>query len=146
MGGSSQPWPRMRERAPYGHRRRPQRGAESFGARDRSGPKGLLGGDEFAVLVEGAPGPEDAERVTRRILERLKDHFDIGGREVFTSANVGVAPAATGQEDAAKLLRNADLAMYGSKKSGKGGYKVFEAGEDDSVLTSPELGGGLRGG
>ena len=103
-----------------------------------------LGGDEFAVLVEGAPGLEDAERVTRRILERLKTPFDIGGREVFASANVGVAPAAPGQEDPAKLLRNADLAMYGSKKRGRRGYKVFEAGEDDAVLAPPQLGGDLR--
>ena len=103
-----------------------------------------FGGDEFAVLVEGAPDLEVAERVARRILERLRAPFNIGGRDVFTSASVGIAPATAGHRDSAKLLRNADLAMYGSKRRGKGGYKVFDAGEDDAVLTRLDLGGELR--
>ena len=88
-------------------------------------PEGTLarvGGDEFVVLLEGASDLEDAEHVARRILEGLRAPFKVGGREVFTSASIGIAPAAATPKEPEKLLRNADLAMYVSKKRAKGAW------------------------
>ena len=83
-----------------------------------------FGGDEFAILLEIASGRVSTpEHVAERILATLSAPFDIGGQEVSLTASIGVA---TGSEPGEDLLRNADLAMYHAKASGKNRCAVFE--------------------
>ncbi len=83
-----------------------------------------LGGDEFAVLLEDAD-VATAAGVAERILAAFGQPFDVGGREVFVSATIGIAPAAEGERNAEALVRDADAAMYSAKAQGKRGYAVF---------------------
>ncbi|HWT91800.1 MAG TPA: EAL domain-containing protein [Solirubrobacteraceae bacterium] len=76
-----------------------------------------LGGDEFAVLL-GAGGEEEAARAAERALLALSHPVVVGGESVRIGASVGIA-LASDAEDADALLRNADLAMYDAKQSGK---------------------------
>ena len=76
-----------------------------------------LGGDEFAVLLEELSEPEEAARVARRMLDALEAPFKVAGREVFMSASIGIA---AGTSDADTLVRDADLAMYRAKATGRG--------------------------
>ena len=77
-----------------------------------------LGGDEFAVLVHGDVSA--AETVGRRLSDALQAPVVLDGREVFLQASIGVADAQlAGSRDSADLLRDADLAMYLAKSSGK---------------------------
>lgn len=85
-----------------------------------------LGGDEFAVLVS-ADRPAVA---AARIIDVLRSPFTVSGREVRVSASIGVAdrrgadqPLDASPDD---LLRDADIAMYVAKKSGKDRLVVFE--------------------
>jgi EAL domain-containing protein (putative c-di-GMP-specific phosphodiesterase class I) len=78
-------------------------------------------------------------------LRVLSDPFRLGGREVFTSASVGVALAATAEDRPQDLLRNADLALYEAKRRGKAGYEVFDAGMGAGFSHRVELEGALRG-
>jgi diguanylate cyclase (GGDEF)-like protein/PAS domain S-box-containing protein len=87
-----------------------------------------LGGDEFAVLLEGHKDPTTVEKVAQRLLESLRRPLSLAGEEVFLTASVGVAVAATGDARAEDLLRDADFAMYGAKQGGKDRLQVFEAG------------------
>jgi diguanylate cyclase (GGDEF)-like protein len=84
-----------------------------------------MGGDEFAVLVEldglGSSPMETAERVTDAF--RLPFELSIG--ETFIHASVGVASTNEGPRDAGQLLRNADVAMYAAKDSGKDRWVAF---------------------
>ncbi|MFC1420270.1 putative bifunctional diguanylate cyclase/phosphodiesterase [Streptacidiphilus cavernicola] len=91
-----------------------------------------LGGDEFAVLLGGL-GPSQAEDVAERLRAALGAPYWIGGEELGVAASIGIAFAEPGITPAA-LLRNADLAMYQAKKSGKGRVAVYD----------PELRGDLR--
>jgi diguanylate cyclase (GGDEF)-like protein len=77
-----------------------------------------LGGDEFAVLLEGAADPE---RVAQRLLDALREPYDLDGRTAFVGASVGLVDAADQGEDttAEWLVRRADAAMYAGKRSGK---------------------------
>ncbi|WP_240670032.1 GGDEF domain-containing protein [Actinoplanes solisilvae] len=77
-----------------------------------------LGGDEFAVLLTGCP-VDEAERTAERILTALTVPERIEGVPVRAAASIGVAVARTGA-DVGSLLREADLAMYGAKRQGKG--------------------------
>ena len=57
----------------------------------RATPSPGSGGDEFAILLNDIHGPGDATRVAERIQELIREKLVIGGREVFTSASIGVA-------------------------------------------------------
>ena len=83
-----------------------------------------LGGDEFAVLLEDTD-VEAAAQVAERILAVFAEPFDVGGREVFVSTTVGIAPAGAGERNAEALVRDADAAMYAAKADGKCAFAVF---------------------
>jgi diguanylate cyclase (GGDEF)-like protein len=85
-----------------------------------------LGGDEFAVLLDEGPELQKAVIVADRIIESLRAPFLIQGQDIAVSASIGVAAARMGTEAADELLRNADVAMYKAKGSGKNRVSVFE--------------------
>jgi diguanylate cyclase (GGDEF)-like protein/PAS domain S-box-containing protein len=85
-----------------------------------------LGGDEFAVLLEDTE-PERAAAVAQQILELLAVPLAIGDLALTISASIGVAFADAASDTASILLRNADLAMYESKRDGKGQVRSFRA-------------------
>jgi len=102
-----------------------------------------LGGDEFGILLEdGGVGIEAAE-VAARIMGALEGAFRLGGKDVFVRASIGIATASPGVDggpsDAEELLRNADVAMYMAKESGKNRYQVFEPAMHDTALRRLEL-------
>jgi len=86
-----------------------------------------LGGDEFVVLVNEIAGVDNALEIARKILEAIRSPVvpvrDDGqgeegpeeDREV--AASIGIAVYPEDGEDGATLIRHADLAMYGAKKS-----------------------------
>jgi diguanylate cyclase (GGDEF)-like protein/PAS domain S-box-containing protein len=85
-----------------------------------------LGGDEFAVLLEGVSTLEQAEKIAASVTEAFREPFTIDGNDLLVTASVGVALSEPGHDTEA-LLRNADIAMYGAKSSGKGRHVVFHA-------------------
>jgi diguanylate cyclase (GGDEF)-like protein/PAS domain S-box-containing protein len=102
------------------------------------------GGDEFLLLLadlERGMGPVSgseagvlvAESVATRVHEALQEPFDLEGVEFFASASIGVSLFPQDAADATTLLRNADHAMYQSKKSDPGGYVVYASGAEGAV-------------
>lgn len=85
-----------------------------------------LGGDEFAILLDDIKGFSDATRVADRIRLELAVSFYVDGREVFTSASIGIAFSTTGYNRPEEVLRDADTAMYRAKGLGKGRFEVFD--------------------
>ncbi len=85
-----------------------------------------LGGDEFAVLLDDDPGLSESEAVAHRIIESMRAAFSVDGHETTVGASIGIAAARLGTERADELLRNADVAMYTAKASGKNRVSVFE--------------------
>jgi predicted signal transduction protein with EAL and GGDEF domain len=83
-----------------------------------------FGGDEFAILLNSLSDQNQAVDVANRLIEVVADPFDYDGNEVSLSASVGIAFAAP-SSDAEVMLRNADVAMYHAKRSGKGRVQIF---------------------
>ena len=83
-----------------------------------------LGGDEFAVLLEGVTTVEQAERIAASVTEAFRAPITIDGSDMLVTASIGVAFSAPG-DDTENVLRNADIAMYNAKSSGKGRHVVF---------------------
>ncbi|HEY8744554.1 MAG TPA: EAL domain-containing protein [Chloroflexota bacterium] len=86
-----------------------------------------LGGDEFIILLEEASDPAAAVQVATRILNAFQALFQIEGHELVVMASVGVAHgrADIGPEE---LLRQADIALYQAKATGKARYALADAG------------------
>ncbi|CAG0959233.1 hypothetical protein ARNL5_00781, partial [Anaerolineae bacterium] len=103
-----------------------------------------LGGDEFAVLLEDPTSPSTARNVAERILGTLRETFEIGGKGTFIGASIGIA-ITSGSEDASELVRNADLAMYVAKTSGKHRATVFDPSMHSRVMRRAEMHQELRG-
>lgn len=85
-----------------------------------------LGGDEFAVLVQPISGQEEPLSIVQRILDLVQRTYLIEGQLVNVGTSIGVAVCPGDGQDFARLLKNADLAMYHSKVSGKSTYHFFD--------------------
>ena len=86
-----------------------------------------LGGDEFAILLNELRDEEQANAIAFRIQETLSSPFSIGGREVFTSASIGIAFGRAQYGNPDDLMRDADTAMYHAKSRGKARHELFDA-------------------
>jgi diguanylate cyclase (GGDEF)-like protein len=85
-----------------------------------------LGGDEFAVLLPRVADEAEAVAAAERLAASLRSPVIVSGREVLTRASVGVRLARGGDEDPERLLRDADMAMYAAKSTGRGAVRVFD--------------------
>jgi diguanylate cyclase (GGDEF)-like protein/PAS domain S-box-containing protein len=78
-----------------------------------------IGGDEFAILLEGIHTRSDTDRTIRQIHNALKEEFRWGSTRIAISASVGLGIAPDDGEDARTLLKTADANMYRAKKRGR---------------------------
>src|SRR6185369_9014530 len=86
-----------------------------------------LGGDEFVVLLEDLQDPEDAGRVAQHFVDVLAEPYALDGREIRTSASIGISTFPTDTEDLHSLLRYADIAMYRAKEQGRNAFVFYSA-------------------
>ncbi len=84
-----------------------------------------IGGDEFTVLLDRVSGVDEVVQIAEQIHAALAPPFEVAGRELFTSASIGIAigPEDYGHPD--DVLRDADLAMYRAKARGRGRHQMF---------------------
>jgi diguanylate cyclase (GGDEF)-like protein/PAS domain S-box-containing protein len=86
-----------------------------------------LGGDEFAILLEDVRDGSGPARVADRVGRALSKPIRLRDKAVVVSASIGIAVVEPGQTmSSEELLRNADIAMYMAKGSGKNRYEIFE--------------------
>src|SRR5574337_1092374 len=86
---------------------------------------GRLGGDEFVALLPEVSDEFDAERVSLRILDAMRESIFVAGQECFVTASVGLAMYPRDGQTVADLLRNADVAMYSVKTAGRNASEIF---------------------
>ena len=103
-----------------------------------------LGGDEFAILLEDLHSPQDAFTVARRVIEALSEPMRVGGKELFTSASIGIAIGHPRYTRAEELLRDADVAMYRAKAKGRQRFELFDEQLHTEALKLLDLEGDLR--
>jgi len=84
-----------------------------------------LGGDEFAILLEGITDSRDVERVAAAITRSFEEPLVLDGSDAYVAASIGIAFSQPG-DDTEQLLRNADIAMYNAKATGKAKFVVFQ--------------------
>jgi diguanylate cyclase (GGDEF)-like protein len=85
-----------------------------------------LGGDEFVVLCEDLESDGAAVRVAERVLAALDRPIVCNGHDVVSSASIGIALSGRAGATADALLRDADMAMYRAKETGRHRIEVFD--------------------
>ena len=97
---------------------------------------GRLGGDEFVLVLEHLRHPQQAAHVATAILETLNQPFTLeGGQQVYVRASIGIAMYPSDGQDESELVRNADAAMYESKRRGRNNFSFYtEAFTTDANL------------
>lgn len=110
-------------------------------------PESLLarfGGDEFAVLVDGITGAEDAAAVGEKLLGVFAEPVYPEGREIFLTASVGIAASYDPTDEAEEILRRADIAVYEAKLAGRGRQVQFESSMSERIERRLSLESDLR--
>lgn len=105
-----------------------------------------LGGDEFSVLLESVEGVSSAVRIAERIIDTLSEPFQLGAKELFTSASLGITLAAPHYQSPDELLRDSDAAMYRAKAEGRNRCEVFDDEMRQEAVALLEVQNDLRRG
>jgi diguanylate cyclase (GGDEF)-like protein/PAS domain S-box-containing protein len=97
-----------------------------------------MGGDEFAVLIAGVDAQIRAPRIAERILRELAAPIELHRRAITPSASIGIA-CGDSDQTAQEMLRDADLALYEAKRSGKGRAQLYRPVMHAAALEQLEL-------
>jgi len=84
-----------------------------------------MGGDEFILVINAITNAEDAAKVAEKIQALMSQVVEIDGNEIVQSASIGIAIYPDDGEDPETLMRNADKALYFSKRKGRNNYHFF---------------------
>ena len=105
-----------------------------------------FGGDEFAILLDGVEGSDEAALVAERVLAVLEAPMPIERKHVYARASIGIClnDGVGADFDAEAMVRNADVAMYMAKRDSKGSYRLFEPAMHERAVERLELRGELQ--
>jgi diguanylate cyclase (GGDEF)-like protein len=105
-----------------------------------------FGGDEFAILLDNIMENTYAMAIANRLKEILSRPFNVNGKEIYTTVSIGVAISANTYEHPEDILRDADMAMYQAKESGKNHVEIYDSAMHDRVVRRMHMGTALRRG
>ena len=103
-----------------------------------------ISGDEFAIVLTGLARLEDAALVAQKVIDSLAETVNVGGKEVFVTASVGIAAFPGDGADADALIGAADAAMYRAKQSGRNTFQFFTAEINQRSRARAHMGAELR--
>lgn len=92
--------------------------------------KGLLAraaGDEFLLFLEDIESVSDSKELGNQILKHFQEPIELNNDIVFISMSIGIAIYPDNGITPNALIKNADIAMYKSKDTGKNKYTIFNS-------------------
>lgn len=84
-----------------------------------------FGGDEFVLLLEDVDGHANVVRLAERVMDAFRTSYHVGEHEFHITASIGISLYPDDGETADILIRNADIAMYKAKDSGRNHFHFF---------------------
>lgn len=105
-----------------------------------------MGGDEFAMTISGELAVNQASAFAWAVLEMLKAPVTLNDRKIYISASIGIASGVPATCSSTELFRRADIAMYHSKKTGKGRTTWYDEALSDARQYQLNIENGIRQG
>jgi diguanylate cyclase (GGDEF)-like protein len=102
------------------------------------------GGDEFLMVLGGLTDGDSAVRTAAKVIEVLSAPFEVNGLEMSVTCSLGIAVYPDDGVDFDTLLKNADVAMYRAKDSGRNAFRFYETGMLGDVVDALHLMSGIR--
>ena len=84
-----------------------------------------FGGDEFVLLLRSKTTVKEIVLFITSISQQMETSFFIENYEIFISSSIGVSIFPNDSKAPSGLLKNADIAMYSAKQSGKNCCRFF---------------------
>jgi diguanylate cyclase (GGDEF)-like protein len=103
-----------------------------------------LGGDEFTILLTAMERPNEAPLAARRVLDGLIRPFSVAGEDLIVTTSIGVAACGPHHASAEDVLRDADMAMYRAKATGRDCFQVFDSAMQEQLTERVTLEQDLR--
>lgn len=103
-----------------------------------------LGGDEFALIFTDIAEVRDVAQLARHVLQRLSTPLEVNGREVFSSASIGITLFPTDTEEIDTMVKFADSAMYHAKEQGRNNYQFYSEEMTDTAQQRLQMESRLR--
>lgn len=105
---------------------------------------GRWGGDEFVACLEDFGESQNAAAAAQKLVLALSEKYDVNLSEIYATPSIGIALFPEAADDAEKLVKAADLAMYQAKKRGGGRFQYYSAALNSKLEQREELELGLR--
>jgi diguanylate cyclase (GGDEF)-like protein len=97
-----------------------------------------MGGDEFVIVIPEFRTIQDIEHCAHHMMRNASQPIEISGREISLTISVGISIFPEGGRNAEELLRNADIAMYRVKDTGRNSFLTFDERLPDSRPATAE--------
>ena len=98
-----------------------------------------LGGDEFVIIQRSVKSPTEVAQLANRIRDIITAPCTIMDHNIIVDTSIGIAIAPTDGTVPDQVIKNADLALYGAKASGRGTYRFFEQEMDSRMIARRAL-------
>jgi diguanylate cyclase (GGDEF)-like protein len=85
-----------------------------------------MGGDEFAILLEAVNTDDEVIMIVKRLQRNMTAPFEVGRNSIVMTASIGIVPNLLRYEQIDDIIRDADIAMYSAKVSGRNQFRVFD--------------------
>ncbi len=103
-----------------------------------------VGGDEFHILMPGITGEAEAAHLADDLLSALSSPYDLEGREIFSSASIGVGTYPAHAATLSELMRHVDTAANNAKRDGRAKFKIYTPRMSEEVHRRVDIGHQLR--
>lgn len=103
-----------------------------------------LGGDEFIIMQTNIKEPDEVVHMASRMLKSFQQPCIMEGREFYISASIGISVYPDDGQDIQTLMKNADVAMYKAKESGKNNFQLYTESLNKRMLEKLNLENDLR--
>ncbi|MEZ4483888.1 MAG: EAL domain-containing protein [Syntrophotaleaceae bacterium] len=101
-------------------------------------------GDEFVIILSGFRDLQNLPSIAQKLLRTLAEPYQLNGREIFTTASLGIATYPNDGISAENLMRNADTAMYAAKDANGNTYRLFSQEMDRKLSQRLKMENSLR--
>ena len=105
---------------------------------------GRWGGDEFVVCLEDFGEASNAAAAAQKLLLVLSEKYELGPSEVYATPSIGIAMYPESGDNAARLIKAADIAMLEAKKRGGDRFQYYSSALNTKLAQREELEIGLR--